>query len=336
MPGFRHPVLWLLAFGLVAMRSGHGWAGPAASSETAAAAVRPSLVGRTTANSARTHLGRAVSFLAAYHGNPLSVERAEELAALFYRYGRRWKVNPYLVASIACQESIFRTYPRKVKVRRCRTVVVAGRAETRCEEYWAGERGMMQIIPSYVLEGYRACTGRRRLHRWSDLTPAEVNVCVGSWLLARKREAILDRMRRGKAFMVRGGEGSWKRHYAPCSRRHRHFCKGPMAQVCRRYWWVASYNWGSHQLLCGRTARGIDFAGYPIRVLGRLAYIWDHFAPSREIWSTTADYEFSRLVSRGRPGWLTAGHSNAARESWVGLRVRRIDQLFELVRPGLW
>ena len=284
----------------------------------------------------RTPLGRALSFLAAYHNNPLSVERAEHLAALFYRYGRRWGVNPYLVASIACQESIFRSYPRKVRVRRCRTVIRQGRAETLCENYWAGERGMMQVIPSYVREGYRLCTGRRRWRRLSDLTPAEVNVCVGAWLLARKRKAILDRMRRGKGFIVRGAETSWRSRYAPCSRRHRHFCEGDNAETCRRYWWVASYNWGSHQLLCGPTARGIDFTGYPIRVLGRLAYIWKHFAPARDIWSSPEDYEFSRLLARGRPGWLTAGQAHPRYESWVGLRVRRMDRLFELVRPDLW
>jgi len=136
--------------------------------------------------------------------------------------------------------------------------------------------------------------------------------------------------------MVRGAEGSWLKRYAPCSKRHRHFCEGDMAEVCRRYWWVASYNWGSHQLLCGQTARGIDFTGYPIRVLGRLAYIWKRFAPDREIWSSPEDYEFSRLLARGRRSWLTGGKTMARRESWVGLRLRRLDRLFELVRPEVW
>jgi len=232
----------------------------------------------------QNRLARAISYLAAYHGSPVAEIRAKELAGYFRRYGAKWHVDPWLAASIACQESIFRDYPRKVKVRRCRTIVRNGRAETECHRVWAGERGMMQVIFWYVRDAYRACTGKRLKHA-SQLVHTETNICVGTWLMAHKRDKILARMRKRRPFVVRGAGAKWSRRYHACSSRQRHFCRGRFKPYCEKFWWVASYNWGSHQLICGRTRRAIDYAGYPMRVLRRYAFITHKFRGGEAGWT---------------------------------------------------
>ncbi|MCD6498870.1 MAG: hypothetical protein J7M25_11305 [Deltaproteobacteria bacterium] len=236
------------------------------------------------AASGQDRLARAIIYLAAYHGSPIAETRAKELAGYFRHYGAKWHVDPWLAASIACQESIFRNYPRKVKVRRCRTIVRNGRAVTECHRVWAGERGMMQVIFWYVRDAYRACTGKRLKHA-SQLVHTETNICVGTWLMAQKRNKILARMRAGRPFVVRGAGAKWSRRYRACSKRQRHFCRGRFKPYCDRLWWVASYNWGSHQLICGRTSRAIDYAGYPIRVIRRYVFITHKFQGGEAGWA---------------------------------------------------
>jgi hypothetical protein len=244
---------------------------PAAKAKRPAADVRPAPL---------PPLGRAIAYLARYHKNPLRPARVRRLTRYFLRYGRLWGVDPWLAASIACQESIFRDHPRKVRVRRCRTVFRRGRVRTVCRDVWGGERGIMQMIPAYSKQGFYACTGRH----WKDpdeLSRTKISICVGIWMLARRRHKIAVRHRAGKSFRCRGGDHKYTRHYAPCNRRQRRFCRhGPRA-LCRRFWWAASYNWGSHKVVCGRITKGIDFAGYPIRVIRRYAHIVKKFRYDR-------------------------------------------------------
>lgn len=213
-------------------------------------------------------LARAIRFLGRYHKNPVQKARSVTLAQCFIKYGRRWSVDPWLAASVACQESIFKDRPRRIRIRRCKTSIRRGVAFNDCRSVWAGERGVMQVIPAYVKEGFVACKGRPWKSQ-DELSETDVAVCVGVWLMARKRNRIWKKIRRGLAFKVRGGGFDWSRSYHPCSKRQKQFCHNGNKGLCRRFWWVASYNWGSHKILCGRIDRTIDFEGYPIRIIRR-------------------------------------------------------------------
>ncbi len=256
----------------------------------------------------------AIRHLGATRGFPVPPHRARRLAELFLRYGRRWHVNPYLVASVACRESGFRLRPRAVAVRRCRTSFAGGRAVQHCGLVPGKERGILQILPSSALAGLTACGHRRRRVADALLDP-ETNICVGTWLLARRRARILRRLRRRRPFAVRGGRAQWALRHAPCSPKQHRFCRRH-PWVCERFWWVAAHNWGSHQLLCGPTGRGYDFQGYPIRVLGLFL---EAAATDPRAWtSSPEDLEYARYFPRSS-FWTIDGFVVAA----VGLASRQ-------------
>ncbi len=259
----------------------------------------------------------AIRRLGATRGFPVPSHRAERLAGLFLRYGRQWRVNPYLVASVACRESGFRVRPRAVTIRRCRTIFAGGRAIERCELTPGRERGILQILPSSALRGLAAC-GRRRRHVERALLDPDTNICVGTWLLARRRARILARLRRGRPFAVRGSAARWSRRHAPCSSRQRRFCQRHPG-VCERFWWVAAHNWGSHQLVCGATGRGYDFQGYPIRVL---RIFLEMAGNDPDSWATSPeDLEYARHFPRSTfwatNGFLVAAMGLASRETFT-------------------
>ena len=250
------------------------------------------------------------------HKNPVSRARALELAWYFTSYGRKWGVDPWLAVSVACQESIFRDRPARVKVRRCRTVVRDGVATRRCRRVWAGERGMMQMIPGYSKEAFFACKGRR----WDDveeLQDTETSICVGLWMMARRKRKVRWRSSKGLSFQSKGIRRRWVPHYAPCSRRQRRFCRHGNRRLCARYWWIGSYNWGSHKVLCGRISRTVDFAGYPIRVLRRYKHIVRKFRQDQaEVSGIKAPAGGGeKLDLSSSPAWAQAPSSTAPDET---------------------
>jgi hypothetical protein len=212
-----------------------------------------------------TPLARAIRFLARLRKNPVSEARARMLARYFRRYGKLWNVDPWLAITIACQESIFRDHPPKILVHRCRTVVRRGEPVRRCRKVWPGERGLMQIIPVYSEEAFFACEGRR-WDRKDELIETRINVCAGIWTLAARRKALEDRQRINRAFIVRGSDRNWMQRFVPCGPYQLRFCRNN-EELCRRFWWVASYNWGVHRVICSRTSRKFNFSAYPIRII---------------------------------------------------------------------
>jgi hypothetical protein len=211
---------------------------------------------------------RAIVWLRAGARMPVERSRARLLSRLFRKYGKMWGVDPWIAVSIAFQESRFSDRPRPVHVTRCRTKIADGMAVEVCRKVWPGERGLMQVIPRWARTSFMACKGRS----WKDpdeLEDTETNVCVGMHLMAKRRARIRTTMRHRRLFVVRGA--SWRYQYAwkPCSPRQRRFCRNGNSALCRRLWWVASWNWGSHRLFCGRVRSRFDPQGYPIKVLRR-------------------------------------------------------------------
>lgn len=221
----------------------------------------------------------AITWLRARSKMPMKRSRAAELSRLFRKYGRMWKVDPWIGVSIAMQESHFRDRPPPLKITRCKTKIVDGSAIEICRKYWPGERGMMQVIPRWARSSFMACKGGS----WKDpdeLEDTETNICVGMHLLARRRARIRKTMRKRRLFVVRGASWRYQRVWKPCSWRQRKFCKNGNLALCKRMWWVASWNWGSHRLFCGGRNRW-DTQGYPIKVLKRYKLIVKKFGKGR-------------------------------------------------------
>lgn len=222
--------------------------------------------------SADSHLTRAVAGLMPRSvGRKAALCRARKLASLYKRFGRRWGADPYLAACITRQESRFNLRPKPII--RCKTVIEGGSAVKKCRSLWSGEVGLMQIIPAYVRPAIGQCTkgvegrGRALLRR------PEVNICLGMWLMANRRRKIAKIEASGRRkFRLNGrttctGRRVYSARYAPCHRRQVRFCSNGFKSLCRRFWTVAaSYNWGSHQVMC-RNINGVDHVGYPLRVL---------------------------------------------------------------------
>lgn len=227
-------------------------------------------------------LERAIVWLGNFHRAPVKKARAHRLAKLFSAYGKRWKVDPWMAIAIACQESKFRDRPRRIYIKKCKTVLEDGKAIQLCTYKWPGERGVMQVVPRLVRASYHACTGWD-LQDPSVLENTGINVCVGMHLMAYRRDKVRRKLRKGRRFNLRGGRigGSTTRHHGPCSRKHVKFCLNGNLKLCNRWWWVASWNWGTHQVFCGNTSRRFDFSGYPIRVLRRYKRIISKFRSKR-------------------------------------------------------
>jgi hypothetical protein len=212
-------------------------------------------------------LAKAIMYLGIKKPNKghMTEKRARLLSGYFREYGRRWGIDPWLAVSIARAESHFRDYPPKV--RKCRIVLLNTGFAKKCNLVWKGERGLMQLIPKYSKQAFIACKGRP-WEKLAELSDSKTSICAGMWLMRYRRDKIARKQRERRFFKWRCGRYPYTRRYGPCTGRQRRFCRRNPT-VCKKFWWVASYNWGTHQVICGRIKRNLDFAGYPIRVLGR-------------------------------------------------------------------
>lgn len=209
----------------------------------------------------------------------ITLKRAKRLAALFEHYGKKWGVDPWLAVSIARQESHFTDRPKRVK--RCKTVIEGDSAVRKCWSIWAGEQGLMQVVPKYSAGAFKACTGRNWKYA-REFRPTEIGVCTGMWLMGYRRDKVRRKMRIGKWFLMRGGRWSATRLFAPCGYSQKRFCRNGNRAACKRLWWVGSYNWGTHRVFC-RRRKGIDPAGYPIRVIDRYMRIKKKFGTMKAV-----------------------------------------------------
>jgi len=214
-------------------------------------------------------LGKAIHGIATRQKTRMTKKRAEQLASYFNKYGNKWKVDSWLGASIAAEESRFTDNPPPIYLERCNTMrILAGKYRRICKLVWPGELGMMQIIPQYAVKSFRACTKKVIWNSQKEFLVTETNICIGMHLLSARRARVKAR-NIGKGFIVRRARFRYARKYLPCTKRQKSFCSNGNASLCRKFWWVASWNWGSHRMICGRPKGTIDFEGYPIRILYR-------------------------------------------------------------------
>ena len=226
-------------------------AGPAPRGKTALAAPR---------------LRRAIAWLVRSDKRKISRRRAARLARLFAKYGRLWNIDPWLAAVVSFRESGFRDKPRRVKVWRCRKISGVAGGEV-CVNKWPGDRGLLQVVPKYAQDSFTACRELVTGDPW-NLYDTETSICVGVHLMSRRRASIAERIQKRRSFMARGSRHRWLRRYAPCGSRQIRFCRNGYSRLCKKFWWIASWNWGSHRVFCGGRWQ-YDFPGYPIRVLKR-------------------------------------------------------------------
>lgn len=230
-------------------------------------------MGPTDADSAQTRskLGRAIHGVSSpwARSHWLTVARAERVAALLRTYGRKWQVDPWLAASVAYHESRYKDRPRRVLVKRCKSkwfhrVGNLGSFQPVCRLIWPGERGILQVVPAYARASWRACKGTKRWRREVELEDTATNICVSLHLMASRRARVQRRIRHRITFvsMWPGRRRRWRRDYGPCTSYQRRWC-AKWGTLCKRLWWIASWNWGSHRQLCSNSFG----SSYPVRVL---------------------------------------------------------------------
>jgi hypothetical protein len=195
-----------------------------------------------------------------------------EFARHFVAYGRRWKVDPLLIACVARIESGYKATPHARWSTSCTTsrgACVKGISpclpiyQTLCKRVriTAGEAGMMQVLwyDRSTRAGYKLCTGQKLLVRGSraqrvrearaKLNVPKVAICVGAYELGKWR-----------SWAMKGGHGliRCKRYWQKpkgeikCPLRMRPRTKWNV-QFFRRnrdlrpHFWVSFYNWGSNK-----------------------------------------------------------------------------------------
>lgn len=202
-------------------------------------------------------------------GRYLTKCRAEFIAKLFRKYGAKWGVDPWLIASVAYQESRYSDKPIRIYVKRCshRQIGKTRHYRWKCLNIWPGERGMLQVVPYYGRKSFFACKGRQPKNN-REFEPTETNICVSVHLMAARRRKVRRRLARGRSFIKSPWSKRYTKTYGPCMPAQRKFCQRNVA-LCRRSWWVASWNWGSHRLVCGKVRMTYTNAWYPIWVLIR-------------------------------------------------------------------
>lgn len=168
-----------------------------------------------------------------------------EYARLFVTNGRRWKVDPVIVACVAYAESRYHVEAPKLVREKC-TITYRGcdkpgpcprtKIVKTCRKQWVNnqEAGMMQVDnrQRFVRVGYKACTGRRltggRAERIRKLRPPAVAICVGSYALSvfkaiAKRRRFKPKLPRNVRFFTVSWPG------------------------LLRHFWVSFYNWGPNK-----------------------------------------------------------------------------------------
>ena len=213
-----------------------------------------------------------------YKTKKLSQKRLNNLAKWILIYSKKWNIDPLVVVCIAHHESRFKDYPRRVKVRRCRTKTIDGKKVKKCKLIWPGERGILQIIPIYARKSFKVCTGRN-LYNYSELYNAKINLCTGIHSLAERRKTLAKRSSPvGRGFVVRGAWYRRTKKFAPCGWRHKLFCKkDKYAPYCKKLWWVGAWNWGSHRVFCNRVGKIHNFSAYPMRIIEKYVAIVKRF-----------------------------------------------------------
>lgn len=195
------------------------------------------------------------------------------LAKLFVKNGRRWKVDPVLIACVAAAESRFRLNPPKLMAKVCREQQVGcskpgpcwrHRWKTVCKrkQINVAESGMMQVLwyDRSTREGYKQCTGKKLFSwRWGrakrkriaqkTLSKPEVGICVGSYELSKWKKWALyggyGKIRcKNRSYKPKAGAIRCHKRMKPRAKRNvRFFAKYPLL---RPLFWVSFYNWGSN------------------------------------------------------------------------------------------
>lgn len=164
----------------------------------------------------------------------------QEYARLFVANGRRWGIDPVIVACVAYAESRYHVQAPKLMRKRCKVTYKGcdrpGPCRTvhtqDCPIIWVNnqEAGMMQVDnrQRFARVGFKHCTGLKltggRVERMRKLRPPAVAICVGAYALSVFK-AIAKRVR-----------------YKPkLPRNRRFFTNWP---GLRRHFWVAMYNFG--------------------------------------------------------------------------------------------
>lgn len=186
-----------------------------------------------------------------------------EMATWFIQYGKRWNVDPILLACIAAKESGFRASPPPLIY--CKTRIERGKAVKVCKRRRL-EEGMMQSIPNLKVtkRGYWFCTGKVLANR-SDLRDRRASICVGAYELSSRKMWVSSRIKRRGKIRSR-------------SHRHSRYLRkiiGYGKQLISMFWSAATYNWGPRILK--RNKGRYDSLGYPIRVMRcytKYAYNW--------------------------------------------------------------
>jgi hypothetical protein len=192
----------------------------------------------------------------------LSKQEQKDLVGWFYKYAKKWRVDPLLAACIAATESNFKARPPYLKY--CRTKIVGGSAVEVCKRRRAGRReeGMMQSIPRLKVTkmGYWLCTGKQLSLK--ELHNRRKSICVGMYEMTSrkwwvtKNKWIRPRNNRHRKFLLR-----LKKLYP-------HIYK----DLRTKFWVAGTYNWGPKILK--RNRRRFDNIGYPIRIMRCYLKYW--------------------------------------------------------------
>lgn len=194
-----------------------------------------------------------------------------EYAKLFVKNGRRWKVDPLLVACVAFAESRFRVTAPPLYLNRCKTVLQGCNRPGPCHKRvrWkkvckrthvnTEEAGMMQVLwyDGSTRKGYAKCTGKKLVRRartrtlararaHKQLMPPKVAICVGTYEMSQwKRWAYVGGYGRIRCH-TRKSRGSryCANRLKPRKKRNVSFFK--KHPQLKRHFWVSFYNWGSN------------------------------------------------------------------------------------------
>lgn len=183
----------------------------------------------------------------------------DKYARLFVRHGRRWGIDPVLVACVAMAESRYKKRPPPLYRQKCQVKMFGCHNPGPCYPHWrkvcrkvkvnVAEAGMMQVLyhDGSTRQGYKACTGLKLLgskaEKQRKLRPLDVAICVGTYELSK-----------WKKWATKGGYGRIKcgKKNGRCSRR---MTPKKLANISffQRYpklkqlFWVSFYNWGSNR-----------------------------------------------------------------------------------------
>ena len=180
-------------------------------------------------------------------------EKFPGYARLFVKYGRRWKVDPVLVAAVAYTESRYRENPKLFRMKCTFSVPTCSKPGPCYRFNWKwkktckkvlvnqAEAGMMQVLyyDRSTHEGYKKCTGKRLRGRKEKkkrlLRPVNVAVCVGTYELAK-----------WKTWATVGGYGKVRKRWRMRPKFKRDVAFYRQYPRLKKFFWVTWYNAGSN------------------------------------------------------------------------------------------